>query len=308
MFQYAHPEVLVNTQWLEEHLDCANIRIVEVDISPDACKNAHIPGAVFWNIFTDLLLPDLRINCDRIAIEKLLSRSGITNETTVVPYGSYPATGGWVFWLLKLFGHDNVRVLNGGYQKWISEGRPVATDFSTFAPTQYSVKDIDASLRASHEEVRESIRPLQPTNSKTGETPIPQELLDKSITKGDSLMGKVRDRILLDVRAPQEYNGEWFFNQPPQGTERAGHIPGAVHIDHVLTLNENGTFKSRDELQTLFSSKGITPKKEVFPYCAIGGRSGYTWFVLKYLLGYPNVRNYDGSWNEWSRLSDVAIA
>ncbi len=131
-------------------------------------------------------------------------------------------------------------------------------------------------------------------------------------------MGRLRDsakriaqranRILLDVRAPQEYNGEWFFNQPPQGTERAGHIPGAVHIDHILTLNEDGTFKSRDELQALFNSKGITPDKEVFPYCAIGGRSGYTWFVLKYLLGYPNVRNYDGSWNEWSRLGDVAIA
>jgi thiosulfate/3-mercaptopyruvate sulfurtransferase len=284
MSEYAHPEVLVDTQWLEEHLNHPNIRIVEVDISPDACKNARIPGAVFWNIFTELLLPDLRINCDRIAIEKLLSRSGITKETTVVSYGSYPATGGWVFWLLKLFGHDNVRVLNGGYQKWISEGRPVATDFSTFAPTHYSVKDIDASLRASCEEVRESI------------------------DHNDSVMGKVSDRILLDVRAPQEYNGEWFFNQPPQGTERAGHIPGAVHIDHVLTLNEDGTFKSRDELQTLFSSKGITPEKEVFPYCAIGGRSGYTWFVLKYLLGYPNVRNYDGSWNEWSRLRDVAIA
>ena len=294
MSQYAHPEVLVDTQWLEEHLNDPNLRIVEVDISPDSCKNARIPGAVFWNIFTDLLLPDRRINCDRIAIEKLLSRSGITNETTVVAYGSYPATGGWIFWLLKLFGHDQVRVLNGGYQKWISEGRPVATEFSTFAPTQYSVKALDASLRASHEEVRESI------------------------SKSDSLMGRLRDsakqiaqranRILLDVRAPQEYNGEWFFNQPPQGTERAGHIPGAVHIDHILTLNEDGTFKSRDELQALFNSKGITPDKEVFPYCAIGGRSGYTWFVLKYLLGYPNVRNYDGSWNEWSRLGDVAIA
>ncbi|WP_264197049.1 sulfurtransferase, partial [Microseira wollei] len=193
MSQYAHPEVLVDTQWLEEHLDRANIRVVEVDISPDSCKNARIPGAVFWNIFTDLLLPDLSINCDRIAVEKLLSQSGITNETTVVPYGSYPATGGWIFWLLKLFGHDNVRVLNGGYQKWISEGRPVATELSTFAPTQYSVKDIDASLRASHEEVRESIISMQKTNSLTGETPIPQELLENSIRplqKTNSLTGE----------------------------------------------------------------------------------------------------------------------
>ncbi len=274
MFQYAHPEVLVDTQWLANHLNDPNLRIIEVDMSPEPYQNAHIPGAVFWT-FTDLLLPNWRVNLDAIAFEKLMSQSGITNETTVIAYGSYPGTGGWIFWLLKLFGHENVRVLNGGYQKWKTEGRPLATQLLTFPPMQYLAKTADANLRALQEEVQ------------------------ASIGRGD--------QVLLDVRTSQEYCGEWFFNQPPQGSERAGHIPGAVHIEHILTLNDDGTFKSHDELQALYSSKGITADKAVFPYCAIGGRSGYTWFVLKYLLGYPNVRNYDGSWNEWSRLPDALI-
>ncbi|RAM53311.1 MAG: sulfurtransferase [Hapalosiphonaceae cyanobacterium JJU2] len=276
MADYAHPEVLIDMQWLANHLNDSNIRVVEVDTSPEPYKNNHIPGAVFWNIFTDLLLPDLRINLDATAIEKLLSRSGITNETTIVAYGSYPGTGAWIFWLLKLFGHQDVRVLNGGHQKWMSQSRPVTTELSNFAPTQYHAKPLDASLRVLSEEIHASI----------GQT----------------------DRVLLDVRTIQEYRGEHFLMNPPEQTERAGHIPGSVHIEHILTLNEDGTFKSFDELQTLYSSNGVTSDKEVFPYCAIGGRSACTWFVLKYLLGYPNVRNYDGSWNEWSRLPNVPIS
>ncbi|BAZ66013.1 rhodanese domain-containing protein [Fischerella sp. NIES-4106] len=276
MADYAHSEVLIDTQWLADHLNAPNIRVVEVDTSPELYKNTHIPGAVFWNIFADLLLSDLRMNLDATAIEKLLSRSGITNETTIVAYGSYPGTGAWIFWLLKLFGHQDVRVLNGGHQKWMSEGRPVTTELSNFAPTQYRTKPLDASLRVLSEEIQASI----------GQTA----------------------RVLLDVRTIQEYRGEHFLMKPPEETERAGHIPGSVHVEHILTLNENGTFKSFDELQTLYSSNGITSDKEVFPYCAIGGRSACTWFVLKYLLGYPNVRNYDGSWNEWSRLPNVPIS
>ena len=275
MADYAHPEVLVDTQWLADHLNDANIRVVEVDVSSDFYENAHIPGAVFWNIYTDLLLPDLRINFDPVAMEKLLSRSGITHETTVIAYGSYPGTGGWIFWLLKFFGHLDVRVLNGGYQKWRAEGRPVIPDLSTFAPTPYTVKSLDASLRVMQAEVQASLdRPEQ---------------------------------MVVDVRTIQEYRGEHFLMKPPEGLERAGHIPGSIHVEHTLTLNEDGTFKSFDELQALYCSQGITPEKTVFPYCAIGGRSGYTWFVLKYLLGYPNVRNYDGSWNEWGRLAKVPI-
>lgn len=275
MLEYAHPSVLVDTQWLANHLHDPNLRIVEVDISPQAYQNAHIPDAVFWHIFTDLLLPDRKINLDPSAFEKLMARSGITNDTTVIAYGSYPGTGAWIFWLLKVFGHEDVRVLNGGYQKWKSEGRPLAPELSAFPSTDYHAKTPDLSLRVLHSEVYSSI--------------------------GRS------DRVLLDVRTPQEYSGEWFFDQPPKADERTGHIPGAVHLEHTLTFNEDGTFKSFNELKNLYTSKQITADKEVFPYCAIGGRSGYTWFVLKYLLGYPNVRNYDGSWNEWSRLTNLPI-
>jgi thiosulfate/3-mercaptopyruvate sulfurtransferase len=275
MTDRAHPGVLIDTQWLADRLNDANIRVVEVDTTPDSCKDSRINGAVFWNIFTDLLLPDLSLNLDTKAIEKLLSQSGITPETTVVPYGSNPATGGWIFWLLKLFGHQNIRVLNGGVKKWVLEGRPVAAELSNFAPTQYRIQSFDDSLRVLQGEVQASIdRP---------------------------------DRVLLDVRTVQEYRGEHFLMKPPEKTELAGHIPGAIHIEHALTLNEDGTFKSFDELQVLYNNQGVTSDKEVFPYCAIGGRSAYIWFVLKYLLGYPNVRNYDGSWNEWSRLPDAAI-
>lgn len=275
MISNANSEVVVDTQWLADRQDDPNLRIVEVEMTPERYQNAHIPGAVFWNILTDLLLPDLRMNLDPSAIEKLLSHSGITNETTVVAYGSYPGTGAWIFWLLKLFGHSDVRVLNGGHQKWIAQGYPVTAELSTFPPVKYQAKPLDASLRVLSDEVYAAIaRP---------------------------------DQVLLDVRTSSEYRGEHFLMKPPEATEKAGHIPGAIHIEHTLTLNEDGTFKSLNQLQALYTSKGITPDKEVFPYCAIGGRSAYTWFVLKHLLGYPNVRNYDGSWNEWSRLSDVPI-
>lgn len=276
MTDYAYPEVLVDTKWLAEHLNDSKVRIVEVETSPQSDKNAHahIPGAVFWNI-NDLLLPNLQINLDITAIEKLLSLSGITNETTVVAYGSEPGIGGFIFWLLKLFGHQDVRVLNGGCQKWMSEGRPVTTELSSFAPTEYRAKPIDKNLRVLHEEIQLSI--------------------------------SHPDQVILDVRTIQEYQGEHFLMKPPEGSERAGHIPSSIHIEYIVTLNEDGTFKSFDELQTLYNSHGITLDREVFTYCAIGGRSGYIWFVLKYLLGYPKVRNYDGSWNEWSRLSNVPI-
>ncbi len=275
MTSKADSQVVVDTQWLGDRLHAPKVRIVEVEMTPDHYKEAHIPGAVFWNILTDLLLPNLGQNLDVNHIERLLSRSGITNETTVVAYGSYPGTGAWIFWLLKLFGHSDVRVLDGGHQKWMAEGRPVTTEFSTFAPVEYQAEPLDTNLRVLADEMRTVIdRPNQ---------------------------------VVLDVRTMQEYRGEYFLMKPPEGTERAGHIPGAIHLEHTLTLNKDGTFKSMSELQELFTSRGITPDKEIFPYCAIGGRSAYTWFVLKYLLGYPNVRNYDGSWNEWSRLPDALI-
>ncbi|MEO0803532.1 MAG: sulfurtransferase [Cyanobacteria bacterium J06642_2] len=275
MTAYAHPEVLVNTQWLAEHLADPNLRIVEVDTSPEPYRDTHIPGAIFWNIFTDLLLPNLNINLDTSAMTDLMSRSGVSNETTVVAYGSYPGTGAWIFWLLKLFGHRDVRVLNGGHQTWVSEGRPLVSQLSSVAPSQYIAQPLDDNLRVSYEDVRASL--------------------------------EYPEQVLLDVRTLQEYRGEMFLMNPPERDERAGHIPGAVHIEHLLMLNEDGTFKPFDELRELFVTRGIVPEREIFPYCAIGGRSGFAWFVLKYLLGYPRVRNYDGSWNEWSRMPNAPI-
>ncbi|WP_414570840.1 sulfurtransferase [Nostoc sp. CCY 9925] len=275
MSQYTHSNILVDTQWVFEHLNHPNIRLIQADMNPETYNTGHIPGAVFWNITTDILLPDYRINFDPDIWQKLLENSGITNQTTVITYGDFAATGGLLFWLFKVFGHNDVRVLNGGYQKWLSEGRPVAIDSQLITPTEYQPQTPDANLRAFFDDVQQSI-------------------------------GK-SDTVLVDVRTPQEYNGEWFFMQPPQGTERAGHIPGAVSVYYELALNEDGTFKSVEELQTLYSSKNITSDKEVITYCAVGGRSAHTWFVLKYLLGYSKVRNYDGSWNEWSRIPNIAI-
>ncbi|MDZ8183590.1 MAG: sulfurtransferase [Nostoc sp. ChiSLP02] len=274
MSQYIHSNILVDTQWIFERLNDPHIRLIQADMNPHAYNTGHIPGAVFWNVTTDLLLPDYRINFDRAAWEKLLANSGITSKTTVVAYGDFPATSAWLFWLFKVFGHSDVRVFNGNYQKWLSEGRPVAIESEAIAPTEYQLQTLDANLRAFSHDVRESIG---------------------------------TDSVLVDVRTPQEYSGEWFFMQPPQGTERAGHIPGAVSVYYELALNEDGTFKSVEELQKLYTSKGITSDKEVITYCAVGGRSAHTWFVLKYLLGYSKVRNYDGSWNEWSRISNMPI-
>jgi thiosulfate/3-mercaptopyruvate sulfurtransferase len=275
MTQYAHPEVLVDPQWLMEHLDDSMVRVVEVDMSPNLYGDAHIPGAVFWNISRDLLRPDLSINLEPVAFEQLMSRSGISPETAVIAYGTYPGTGALIFWLLKLFGHEHVYVLNGGHQKWIAEGRPVTAELSSFPQTHYPATSLNPHLRVRQDDVQAALG--QPNH------------------------------VLLDVRTPAEYRGELFMTKPPKGTERGGHIPGAINLEHTLTLNEDGTFKSAKELRALCEGRGITADKVIFPYCAIGGRSAYIWFVLTYLLGYPYVRNYDGSWNEWSRLPHAPI-
>ena len=275
MLNYSCPD-LIDTHWLTEHLNDPSVRVIEANMNPEACKNAHIPGAVFWNIFSDLMKPDLSLNLDSKAILKLLSRSGILPQTTVVAYGSNPATGAVIFWFLKRFGHQRVYVLNGGYQKWIAESRPLTSELTSFKPTQYTASSSgDRDYRIVLSEV--------------------QNALDRA------------DVVMLDVRTPSEYRGDVFIDKPPTKEERSGHIPGAVHLEHILVLNKDGTFKSAEELQNLFTQRGITKDKEIIPYCAIGLRSGFIWFVLKYLLSYPNVRNYDGSWNEWSRLPNLAI-
>ncbi|MDJ0534162.1 MAG: sulfurtransferase [Xenococcaceae cyanobacterium MO_207.B15] len=275
MSEYVHPETLVDTQWLSEHLEDPNVRIIEMDLSSQFYDNGHIPGAVFWNP-NDLLKPDSRINFDTTAIEKLLASSGITNNTTVVTvHSSFIATSGCIFWLLKVFGHPDVRILNGGRHKWIEDGYSLTTEKTIVTPTNYHAKSPNHSLRISVEEV------------------------EQSINKDDC--------ILLDVRTPQEYCGELFLMNPPTENERGGHIPGAVHLFYELAHNDDGTFKSFAELEKIYREKGITPDKFIIPYCAVGARSGHTWFILKYLLGYPSVKNYDGSWNEWSRIPSLPV-
>ncbi|MEM6432661.1 MAG: sulfurtransferase [Cyanobacteria bacterium P01_D01_bin.115] len=279
MTGYSHPDSLVETQWLATQLNDPSVRIVEVGMSPEDCENAHIPGAVFWSIPSDLMTPNLRMNLDAEMFSALLSKSGISPETTVVAYGSNPATGANIFWLLKRFGHDKVYVLNGGHQKWMAEGRPVASALSRFEPVPYAAPD---SAPARDRDYRILIAEVQ-------------DALNRS------------DTVILDVRTSAEYRGEIFMGKPPEGNERAGHIPSAVHLEHTLALNKNGTFKSAAALHSLYAQQGITKDKRVIPYCAVGARSGFIWYVLKYLLGYPNVQNYDGSWNEWSRLPEADL-
>ena len=273
MSNYAHPEILVDTQWLSEHLNDEKVRIVEVATNPQAIPNEVIPGAVMWNPFIDLMLTNFTVNLEKANIEKLLSRSGITNDSTIVVYGELAAIGGWIFWLLKIFGHQDVRVLNGGRNKWIAEKCSLASVKTVPNPTQYSAQEPDGNLRVLFEDVNNSINQ--------------------------------QDSLILDVRTPQEYSGEWFYDKPPENDERGGHIPGAVHINYDSALNEDGTLKPIEELREVYESKGITADKKIISYCAVGARSAHTWFVLKYLLGYPNVFNYDGSWNEWSRRYEV---
>jgi thiosulfate/3-mercaptopyruvate sulfurtransferase len=275
MLSYAHPEVLVETQWVADHLNDPDVRIVEADVNPQAYDSGHIPGAIGWNLYRDLLQPDNAI-IDPPVLNELLSRSAIANSTNVILYGHRNAPAAMAFWLLKIYGHEALHLMNGGRKKWIDEGRPITPAVPTLAATPYTVKAPDWGRRARLEDVRESI-------GKPG-------------------------RVIVDVRNEKEYGGEMFWPAvPPQAGERAGHIPGAVHIPFELVLNEDGTFKPVEELSALYTSQGVTAGKEVITYCTVGGRSCNSWFVLKYLLGYPNVREYEASWYEWGRLPGVPI-
>ena len=275
MSEYAYPETLVDTQWLSKHLEDPNVRIIEIDLNRELYEQGHIPGAIFWEAMITFT-PDLRFNFDLAAMSELLGNAGITNDTTiVVVHHNYFATSGCLFWLFKVFGHDKVRILNGGRQKWLMDGYPLTKEKTVVEKTQYRSQILDKSSIISLEEVQNSL-------------------------------GK-EDCILLDVRTPQEYGGETFMTEPPKENERAGHIPGALNLYYELAHNDDSTFKSYAELKELFAQHNITSQKLIIPYCAVGGRSGHTWFILKYLLGYPNVKNYDGSWNEWSRFSSLPI-
>src|SRR5574341_245256 len=275
---YAHPEVLVETDWVAQHLNDPKLRYVEVDVDTAAYDSGHIPGAIGWNWKRDTQQQIRRDIPDQSAFEDLMSRSGIANDTTVIFYGdnnNWFAT--YAFWLLKYYGHGDVRVINGGRKKWVDEGRPLTTDVPQMPRTNYKVKTLDKNIRAIRDTVEASV-------GKSG-------------------------RALVDVRSPKEYSGELLApeNLPQEGAQRGGHIPGAANIPWGEAVGEDGTFKSPEELRALYGGKGITPDKEVIAYCRIGERSSHTWFVLKYLLGYPNARNYDGSWTEWGSLIGAAI-
>ncbi len=275
---YAHPEVLVETAWVAQHLQDPKLRYVEVDVDTAAYDSGHIPGAIGWNWKRDTQQPIRRDIPNQAAFEELLSKSGITNDTTVIFYGdnnNWFAT--YAFWLLKYYGHNDVRVINGGRKKWVDEGRPLTADVPNVPRANYKAKPPDTDIRALRDFVQSSL-------------------------------GGAR-RALVDVRSPKEFSGELLApeNLPQEGAQRGGHIPGAANIPWGQAVQENGTFKPADELKTLYGGKGITSDKEVIAYCRIGERSSHTWFVLKYLLGFPSVRNYDGSWTEWGSLIGAPI-
>jgi len=270
---YKHPEVLVETDWVAGHLGDPNLRLVEVDVDTTAYDSGHIPGSIGWNWKKDTQQTLRRDIPDKAGLEDLLGRAGISNDTTVIFYGdnnNWFAT--FAFWLLKLYGHKDARVMNGGRKKWLDEGRPVATDVPTVATATYRTSGPDLGLRAIRDAVQDSI-------------------------------GKAGSG-LVDVRSPKEFSGELLApeNLPQEGAQRGGHIPGAANIPWGQAVREDGTFKSAADLMALYGSRGITPDKDIIAYCRIGERSSHSWFVLKYLLGYPKVRNYDGSWTEWGSL------
>jgi thiosulfate/3-mercaptopyruvate sulfurtransferase len=275
---YAHPEYLVETGWVAEHLNDPQVRLVESDEDALLYQTGHIPGAIKVDWFTTLQNPLNRDFLSREDFEDLCSRSGIRPETTVVFYGD---KSNWfacyALWLFEYYGHEQVKIMNGGRTKWEKEGRPMTREVPSYAKTEYKAKPRNDSIRAFRDDVFAQLKDGFP---------------------------------MVDVRSPKEYSGELIHmpNYPQEGATRGGHIPGAVNIPWSKAVNENdSTFKSAEELRELYEANGIKPDEEVIAYCRIGERSSLTWFVLKYLLGYPEVKNYDGSWTEWGNLVGAPI-
>lgn len=278
MNKYAHPDYLVETEWVAEHLDDPNVRIIESDEDALLYNMGHIPGAVRIDWFTTLQHPLRRDFLTKEQFEQVCSQAGITNDMTLVFYGD---KSNWfacyALWIFEYYGHEKVKIMNGGRAKWEQEGRPMTRDVPSYPGTDYRASEPDKSIRAFREQVFAQIEAGKP---------------------------------LVDVRSPGEYSGELLHmpNYPQEGAQRGGHIPGAASIPWSKAVNEaDSTFKSPEELRSLYEEKGITPDDEIIAYCRIGERSSHTWFVLKYLLGYPNVKNYDGSWTEWGNLVDAPI-
>lgn len=278
MAEYAHPEVLVSTEWVAQHLDDESIRILEVDMDTQMYEKGHIHNAVGFNWDTQLCDQVRRDIIDKEAFEHLMSLSGISNDTKVVVYGdNHNWFAAYCFWLMQVYGHKDVFLMNGGRGKWKAEERPMTTELPKIIQAIYKVKKVDMSIRAD------------------------KDMIFQTIHK--------KNRFLVDVRSREEFTGEVIA--PPgmnETAQRGGHIPDAINVSWSMAVNDDGTFKTRDELNNLYeTSYGMSAKKEAIAYCRIGERSSHTWFVLKYLMGYPKVRNYDGSWTEWGNLINAPI-
>ena len=275
--QYAEPNVLVSTEWVAQHLQDPSIRIVEVDVDTSTYDQGHVPGAVGWNWSTQLCDTLIREIISANKLEELLGSSGISNDTPIILYGDNNNWfAAWAFWLLKVYGHRDVRLMNGGHKKWLVEGRELSTDPPRVQPKTYKAQPADPSIRALLPEVQKAMRE--------------------------------RRTMLVDVRSAQEFTGE-ILAPPglPETCQRGGHIPGAKSIPWGKVCNDDGTFKSAEQLTQLYEGQKVTPDKPVITYCRIGERSSHTWFVLRHLLGYKDVKNYDGSWTEWGNLVGALV-
>lgn len=275
---YAYPGRLVETTWVAEHLGDANVRVVEVDQNPaTGYEEGHIPGAVrlFWK--EDLWDPLKRDFPSAERLAEVAGRVGISRETTVILYGDANRFASYAVWVFTYFGHHDVRLMNGGRTRWLKEGREFTKEIPRVAPKLYTTPKANPQIRA------------------------PRDYVLASLGKPD--------RILLDARSEEEYRGERVGAPGGQnhGAERAGHIPGAIHIPWKRMVHDDETFRSAPELSALYEGKRVIPEKEIIVYCRLGHRASFTWFVLTYLLGYPRVRLYDGSWTEWGSIVGVPI-
>ena len=278
MAEYAHPESLVSTEWVAEHGGDANVRLVEVDVDTAAYEQGHIAGAVGWNWQSQLQQSVRRDVVSKSEMEQLLGSAGVDNDTTIVLYGDNNNWfAAWAFWQIRYYGHSSVKLMNGGRAKWLAENRPTTIDAANPEAKTYRASDPDESIRAYRDQVLAGVG-----------------------------AGSIS---LVDVRSPQEFSGELLAppNLPQEGSQRGGHIPGAANIPWAQAANEDGTFKSADELAELYGGKGVDGSRDTVAYCRIGERSSHTWFVLTQLLGYGNVSNYDGSWTEWGSIVGAPI-
>jgi len=276
MADYAN-DVLVETDWVAEHLNDDDIRIVEVDENPALYAEAHIPGAIGFDWKNDLQDQVKREFLSPEKFGELMGSRGISNDHTIVLYGDRNNWfAAYTYWYFRYYGHDDVKLMNGPREKWISEGRETTSEVPSYEPTEFEADDPDEDIRARRDEVLDA--------------------LDE-------------DTRLVDVRSPQEYSGELIAmaGYEQEGAQRSGHIPGAVSIPWAQAVNEDGTFKSADELRGLYTEKGVLDGEDIIAYCRIGERSAHTWFVLHELLGHDDVKNYDGSWTEWGNLVNVPI-